>query len=151
MIESRVMLVEDDLAILEELISILKREIKEFRAYSNAQDALKDFDTREFGGIEANPHYETCMKAVELVKANKIDFLLAVGGGSVLDATKFIAAAALFENGDPWDFLKKRLSELGLSQNGSIYRSKTYCLRVCQKGPVAVVHPDNVWYHSCTP
>ena len=52
---------------------------------------------------------------------------------------------------ESWDFLKKRLSELGLSQNGSIYRSKTYCLRVCQKGPIAVVHPDNVWYHSCTP
>ena len=50
-----------------------------------------------------------------------------------------------------WDFLKKRLAELGLAQSGQIYRSKTYCLRVCQNGPVAVVHPDNVWYHSCTP
>ena len=55
------------------------------------------------------------------------------------------------ESLESWDFLKKRLSELGLSQNGSIYRSKTYCLIVCQKGPIAVVHHDNVWYHSCTP
>ena len=50
-----------------------------------------------------------------------------------------------------WDFLKKRLQELKLSQNGHIYRSKTYCLRICQNGPIAVVQPDNVWYHSCTP
>ena len=50
-----------------------------------------------------------------------------------------------------WEFLKKRLQELKLSQNGHIYRSKTYCLRVCQDGPIAVVQPDNVWYHSCTP
>ncbi|WP_150467212.1 (2Fe-2S) ferredoxin domain-containing protein [Francisella sp. SYW-9] len=50
-----------------------------------------------------------------------------------------------------WDYLKKRLQELNLSQNGHIYRSKTYCLRICQNGPIAVVHPDNVWYHSCTP
>jgi len=50
-----------------------------------------------------------------------------------------------------WEYLKKRLQELKLSQNGHIYRSKTYCLRVCQNGPIAVVQPDNVWYHSCTP
>jgi (2Fe-2S) ferredoxin len=50
-----------------------------------------------------------------------------------------------------WNFLKIRLKELGLSQTGEIYRTKTQCLRVCQNGPIAVVHPDNVWYHSCTP
>ncbi|AIT09691.1 ferredoxin [Candidatus Francisella endociliophora] len=55
------------------------------------------------------------------------------------------------ESLESWDYLKKRLQELKLSQNGHIYRSKTYCLRVCQNGPIAVVHPDNVWYHSCTP
>jgi len=58
----------------------------------------------EFGGIEPNPVYETLMRAVEVVKREGIDFLLAVGGGSTLDGTKFIAAAAKFE-GEPWDIL----------------------------------------------
>lgn len=82
--------------------------IKRTGVYEQVTSALKGISFIEFGGIEANPHYETCMKAVEVVKAEKIDFLLAVGGGSVLDATKFIACAALFENGDPWDFMAKR-------------------------------------------
>ncbi len=76
--------------------------------YDQVKEATKGFDMIEFGGIEANPEYETAMKAVEIVKNEKIDFLLSVGGGSVLDATKFIAAAALYEDDDPWDFLAKR-------------------------------------------
>lgn len=56
----------------------------------------------EFGGIEPNPRYATALKAVDVIKENDITFLLAVGGGSVIDATKFIAAAAQFE-GDVWD------------------------------------------------
>jgi len=70
-------------------------------------ETLRDFDLTEFGGIEPNPSYETCMKAVEQIKAEKIDFLLAAGGGSVIDATKFIAAAAKYSSGDPWDILAK--------------------------------------------
>ena len=58
----------------------------------------------EFGGIEPNPTYETLMRAVEQVQQEKIDFLLAVGGGSVIDGTKFVAAAATFD-GEPWDIL----------------------------------------------
>jgi NADP-dependent alcohol dehydrogenase len=58
----------------------------------------------EFAGIEPNPTYETLVQAVELVRREKIDFLLAVGGGSVIDGTKFVAAAAYFE-GEPWDIL----------------------------------------------
>lgn len=69
-------------------------------------NALNGFEVTEFSGIEANPHYETCMKAVDVVKEKNIDFLLAVGGGSVIDATKFIAAAYYYE-GEPWDILSK--------------------------------------------
>jgi NADP-dependent alcohol dehydrogenase len=79
--------------------------IKRTGVYNQVLAALKGCTIAEFSGIEANPHYETCMKAVDVVKEKNIDFLLAVGGGSVLDATKFIAAAALYENGDPWDIL----------------------------------------------
>ncbi|MDR0430474.1 MAG: iron-containing alcohol dehydrogenase [Tannerellaceae bacterium] len=80
--------------------------IKKNGIYEQVIGALKDFRFAEFPGIEANPHYETCMQAVEFVKKEKIDFLLAVGGGSVIDATKFIASAVPFE-GDPWDILSK--------------------------------------------
>jgi NADP-dependent alcohol dehydrogenase len=59
---------------------------------------------QEFGGIEANPTYETLMRAVEQVRTEKLDFLLAVGGGSVIDGTKFVAAAVPFV-GDPWTIL----------------------------------------------
>jgi len=79
--------------------------IKRTGVYDQVMAALKGCTVAEFSGIEANPHYETCMEAVDVVKKKNIDFLLAVGGGSVLDATKFIAAAALYENGDPWDIL----------------------------------------------
>jgi len=68
--------------------------------------ALKDFTLFEFAGIEPNPTYETLMQAVALARAENIDFLLAVGGGSVIDGTKFIAAAIHF-SGDPWDILAK--------------------------------------------
>lgn len=76
--------------------------------YDQARASLKGFEVVEFGGIEPNPHYETLMKAVTIVKNENITFLLSVGGGSVIDGTKFIAAAACYTNGDPWDILLKR-------------------------------------------
>lgn len=78
--------------------------------YDQVKSALKGFNIVEFGGIEPNPRYETLMKAVEVVKSEKIDFLLAVGGGSVLDGTKFIAAAALYDGESAWDIAAKQIS-----------------------------------------
>ncbi|MBE0639090.1 MAG: iron-containing alcohol dehydrogenase [Bacteroidales bacterium] len=80
--------------------------IKQNGIHKQVVSALKGFTFFEFGGIEPNPQYSTLMKAVEMCRKEKIDFLLPVGGGSVLDGTKFIAAAASFE-GEPWDILEK--------------------------------------------
>lgn len=70
--------------------------IKANGLYDQVVKALAGFDRVEFGGIEPNPRYETLMKAVELVKKENVDFILAVGGGSVIDGTKFIALATYF-------------------------------------------------------
>ncbi|WP_027960679.1 iron-containing alcohol dehydrogenase [Halomonas halodenitrificans] len=71
------------------------------------REALAGRTVLEFGGIEPNPRYATALKAVEMIRENNITFLLAVGGGSVIDATKFIAAAAKYD-GDAWDILTSR-------------------------------------------
>ena len=75
---------------------------------------LKGFDIVEFAGIEANPHFETLMKAVTIIKEQNIDFILAVGGGSVIDGVKFISAAAHFD-GNPIDILQKRIMTTDLT------------------------------------
>lgn len=81
--------------------------IKQNGVFDQVIAALGDRSVTEFAGIEPNPSYETLMKAVDVIKQGNIDFLLAVGGGSVIDGTKFIAAAALFEGGDPWAIMEK--------------------------------------------
>ena len=73
--------------------------------------ALGGREIQEFGGIEPNPSYETLMQAVELIRAQQLDFLLAVGGGSVIDGTKFIAAAVNYQ-GDAWEILETHGSKI---------------------------------------
>lgn len=74
---------------------------------AEVEAALGDRRFQRFGGIEPNPTYETLMKAVEQIRREKLDFLLAVGGGSVVDGTKFVAAAVDYP-GDPWHILETR-------------------------------------------
>lgn len=82
--------------------------IKKNGVYEQVIAALGEHQWLEFGGIEPNPRYETLMRAVQTVRRENVDFLLAVGGGSVCDGTKFIAAAARFEGGDPWNILAQQ-------------------------------------------
>lgn len=79
--------------------------IKNNGVYDQVIDALSEIEFIEFSGIEPNPTYEKCMKAIEVIEENDIDFLLAVGGGSVVDAAKFIAAAYYYQGEDPWEIL----------------------------------------------
>lgn len=80
--------------------------IKTNGVYEQVTKALAGRKVIEFAGIEPNPSYETLMKAVEIMRAEKVDFVLAVGGGSVIDGTKFLVAAVDYE-GDPWEILTK--------------------------------------------
>lgn len=89
--------------------------VKKFGTLDRVLAALPNREILEFGGIEANPRYETLMKAVDVVRAEKIDFLLAVGGGSVIDGTKFIALASYYE-GDGLDLLRDRSITANLKQ-----------------------------------
>ncbi|MCF3096965.1 iron-containing alcohol dehydrogenase [Aeromonas australiensis] len=84
--------------------------IKQNGVYEQLTRALAGVTWQEFSGIGANPRYELLMEAVALVKRERIDFLLAVGGGSVVDGTKFVAAAACYEGDDPWDICGKQAS-----------------------------------------
>lgn len=81
--------------------------IKQNGVFDEVMAALGQRTVQEFSGIEPNPTYETLMGAVELIKKEGINFLLAVGGGSVIDGTKFVAAAACFDGPDPWAILEK--------------------------------------------
>ncbi len=80
--------------------------IKKNGVYEQVTNALKKFEVVEFGGVPANPEYEILMEALQIVKSENITFLLAVGGGSVIDGTKFLASAALYGGDTPWDILK---------------------------------------------
>lgn len=82
--------------------------IKRNGVYDQVIEALKSYDLSEFGGIEPNPQYDTCVNAVHEIHEVKADYLLAVGGGSVIDAVKFIAAAVRFPKDDLWDICTTR-------------------------------------------
>ncbi len=94
--------------------------IKANGVYNQARDALAGYSVVEFWGIQPNPEYQTCMQAVKKARETKADFILAVGGGSVLDAAKFIAAASLHEGGDPWEMMGDRSSVKPALPIGSI-------------------------------
>lgn len=83
--------------------------IKSNGVYQQVEKALAHHQWQAFSGIEPNPKYDTLMQAVALIKAEKLDYILAVGGGSVIDGSKFIAAAALFEGEDPWEIITHQL------------------------------------------
>jgi NADP-dependent alcohol dehydrogenase len=83
--------------------------------YEQVKQALQDFEVIEFSGIPANPEYEILMDALRIIKSENVTFMLAVGGGSVIDGVKFLSSAALYEGGEPWDILKKSIrTEKGL-------------------------------------
>ena len=79
--------------------------VKRNGAFDRAVQALGNREWDEFGGIEANPTYETLIKAVARVKEEGFTYLLAIGGGSVIDGTKFVAAASVFD-GNPLDMFR---------------------------------------------
>ncbi len=83
--------------------------IKKNGVYEEVIAALDGYNVEEFGGIPANPEYTVLMNALTVIKEKKITFLLAVGGGSVIDGVKFLSAAALYDGDEPWDILANRI------------------------------------------
>lgn len=89
--------------------------IKSNGIYEQVTKALDDHSYITFGGIPANPEYEVLLEALALIKKEAVTFLLAVGGGSVIDGTKFLSSAALYTGDSPWDILKNGIrTEVGL-------------------------------------
>ncbi len=94
--------------------------VKRNGVYDQVRAALAGHDVCEFGGIEPNPRYETCMRAAAQARQAGVGFLLAVGGGSVLDAVKFIAVAAAYGEGDPWEVMEGRSPVTGALPLGAV-------------------------------
>ncbi len=123
--------------------------IKKNGVYEQVIDALKGHDWEEFSGVEPNPTKETLDKAVEIVKQDNIEFVLGVGGGSVIDGVKYIAAAAKYD-GDGWDILegKHEVSEalalgavLTLPATGSESNAAAVITRRETQDKLAFYHP----------
>lgn len=111
---TRLVFGKGSIAKLAELIPVSKKimitfgggSVKSNGVYDQVKEALKGHTCVEFWGIEPNPKYETLLKAIQLGRDEKIDMLLAVGGGSVVDGTKFIAAAIPYTKGEAWDLIQ---------------------------------------------
>ena len=93
--------------------------IKKNGVYNQVKDALKGYTWCEFGGIEPNPTKETLDKAVAFGQKNSIDYILAVGGGSVVDGCKYIASSYYYD-GDGWDILEGKYSAIKAPKIGVI-------------------------------
>lgn len=141
---TRICFDEGQIARLPELIPAGSRllvlygggSIKQNGVYEQLTQALAGREWLEFPGIGANPQYDQLMEAVALVKRERIDFLLAVGGGSVVDGTKFVAAAACFEGDDPWEILRDKASIKGALPLGCVL---TLPATGSESNPAAVV------------
>ncbi len=141
---TRICFGEGQIATLPELIPVGSRllvlygggSIKQNGVYEQLTQALAGREWLEFPGIGANPQYDQLMEAVDLVKRERIDFLLAVGGGSVVDGTKFVAAAACFEGDDPWEILRDKAPIKGALPLGCVL---TLPATGSESNPAAVV------------
>ncbi len=141
---TRICFGEGQIATLPELIPVGSRllvlygggSIKQNGVYEQLTQALAGREWLEFPGIGANPQYDQLMEAVALVKRERIDFLLAVGGGSVVDGTKFVAAAACFEGDDPWAILRDKAPIKGALPLGCVL---TLPATGSESNPAAVV------------
>jgi NADP-dependent alcohol dehydrogenase len=108
---TRIVFGEGQIAALQYLIPVGTRvlllygggSIKRNGVYNQVLAALEGCKLAEFAGIEVNPHYETILKAAEVARQANVGIILAVGGGSVIDAAKFLASVVTAENRDPWD------------------------------------------------
>ena len=128
--------------------------IKRNGVYEQVKKALENHDYVEFGGIEPNPEYETLCKAISLAKKEKVNFLLAVGGGSVIDGTKFIAPAINYMDSEEWDLILDQEmaasidavpigTVLTLPATGSEMNNGAVISRRALKGKYVFFHPQN--------
>ena len=122
--------------------------IKKNGIYDKVIQALAGFDFCEFSGIEPNPRYETLMSAVDLAKKEGVEFLLPVGGGSVIDGTKFIAMASLYTKSDPWHVYQQKENFTEALPIGAVLTlpatgSEMNCVSVVSRGKekLGLYHP----------